>query len=72
LVLDVQFNEDTNRARKHYLPKILALVRRIALNIIRHNGSSKQSLRTRKLRTSLNDDYSFELIFGKVLRDCPD
>lgn len=64
-VLDVQFNEDTNRARKDYSPENLALVRRMALNVIRHNGSSKQSMRMRKLRASLNDDYRFELIFGK-------
>ncbi len=64
-VLDVQFNEDSNRSRKDYSPENLALVRRMALNVIRHNDRSKQSIRTRKLRASLNDNYRFELIFGK-------
>jgi predicted transposase YbfD/YdcC len=63
-VLDVQFGEDANRARIDYSPENLALVRRMALNVIRHNDSSKQSLRLRKMRAAINDDYRFELIFG--------
>lgn len=64
-VLDVQFGEDAHRARKNHSPANLALLRRMALNVIRHNSPSKHSLRIRKLRASLNDDYRFELIFGK-------
>lgn len=64
-VLDVQFGEDANRARKDHSAENLGLVRRMALNVIRHNGPSKESLRIRKLRASLNDDYRFGLIFGK-------
>jgi len=64
-VLDVQFGEDAHRARKDHSPTNLAVVRRMALNVTRHNGPSKHSLRIRKLRASLNDDYRFELIFGK-------
>lgn len=63
-VLDVQFSEDANRARKDSSAENLALVRRMALNVIRHNGPCKDSLRRRKLRASLNDDYRARLIFG--------
>jgi len=63
-VLDVQFGEDANRARQDHSAENLALVRRMALNVIRHNGPSKDSLRRRKLRASLNDDYRARLIFG--------
>lgn len=63
--LDVQFGEDANRARQDHSAKNLALVRRMALNVIRHNGPSKDSIRRRKLRASLNDDYRLQLIFGK-------
>jgi predicted transposase YbfD/YdcC len=63
-VLDVQFGEDANRARKDHSAENLALVRRMALNVIRRNGPSKDSLRRRKLRASLNDDYRARLIFG--------
>jgi predicted transposase YbfD/YdcC len=63
-VLDVQFGEDANRTRKDHSAENLALIRRMALNVIRHNGPSKDSLRRRKLRASLNDDYRAQLIFG--------
>lgn len=65
-VLDVQFGEDANRARQDHSAENLALVRRMALNVIRHNGPSKDSLRRRKLRASLNDDYRARLIFGTL------
>jgi predicted transposase YbfD/YdcC len=64
-VLDVQFGEDAHRSRKEHSPANLALIRRMALNVIRHNGPSKHSLRLRKMRAAINDDYRFELIFGK-------
>ena len=64
-VLDVQFGEDANRARRDHSAENLALVRRMAMNVIKHNGPSKDSLRRRKLRASLNDGYRYELIFGK-------
>lgn len=63
-VPDVQFGEDAHRASKDHSAQNLALVRRMALNLIRHNGPSKDSLRRRKLRASLNDDYRSQLIFG--------
>ena len=64
-VLDVQFGEDANRARKDHSAENLALVRRMAMNVIKHNGPSKDSLRRRKLRASLNDGYRKRLIFGE-------
>jgi predicted transposase YbfD/YdcC len=66
-VLDVQFGEDANRARSKASAENLALVRRMAMNVIRHNGPSKDSLRRRKLRASLSDDYRSQLIFGNPL-----
>jgi len=64
-VLEVQFGKDAHRTRKDHSPANLALIRRTALNVIRHNGPSKHSLRLRKMRASVNDDYRIELIFGK-------
>jgi hypothetical protein len=60
----VQFSEDDHRARQHHSAEKLALLRRMALNVIRPNGPSQDSLRRRKLRASLNDDYRAQLIFG--------
>ena len=37
-VLDVQFGEDACRARQAHSAENLALIRRMALNVLRHNG----------------------------------
>lgn len=50
-VLDVHFGEDSNRARTNYSTENLALMRRTALNLIRHHGKPRDSLRIRRLRT---------------------
>jgi len=64
-VLDVQFGEDANRARKDHSAENLALIRRLALNCLRRNDPSNVSLRRRKRRALLNDDYRSRLIFGE-------
>jgi predicted transposase YbfD/YdcC len=65
-VLDVQFGEDANRTRKDHSAENLGLVRRMALNVIRHHDpASKESLRRRKRRALLNDQYRSRLIFGE-------
>jgi predicted transposase YbfD/YdcC len=64
-VLDVQFGEDANRARKDHSATNLALIRRMSLNLLRRNGSDKRSLRRRKLLASLNDDYRTKFLFGE-------
>ena len=68
-VLEVQFGEDSNRARTDYRTANLAVRRRTALNLIRHNGNPRDSLRTRRLRAGLNDDY---LPAGLADRDVSD
>ena len=64
-VLDVQFGEDANRSRKDHSAANLALVRRMALNLLRTAESSKRSLRLRKSRACLNDEYRYNVLFGK-------
>ena len=63
-VLDVQFGEDANRTRTDYAAENLALLRRTALNLIRQNGKPRDSLRTRRLRAGLSDNYRTALLTG--------
>jgi predicted transposase YbfD/YdcC len=63
-VLDVQFGEDACRTRKDHSAANLALVRRMALNLLPHNGSPRDSLRCRKLRAAFNDADRERLILG--------
>ena len=65
-VLDVQFGEDACRTRHDHSAENLALIRRVALNMLRHNGPPHDSIRRRKLRAALNDDYRLHLLFGQT------
>ena len=64
-VLDVQFGEDACRTRHHHAAQNLALIRRMALNVLRHNGPPRDSIRRRKLRAALNDAYRLRLLLGQ-------
>ena len=48
-VLDVQFSEDACRTRRDHAAENRAVIRRIALNVLRHDGPARDSLRRRKL-----------------------
>ncbi|MBK8750193.1 MAG: ISAs1 family transposase [Candidatus Competibacteraceae bacterium] len=63
-VLDVQFGEDACRTRRDHAPENLAVIRRMALNVLRHNGPPRDSIRRRKLRAALNDDYRLRLLLS--------
>ena len=64
-VLDVQFGEEACRTRNDHSAENLAVIRRLALNVLRHNGPPRDSIRRRKLRAALNDDYRLRLLFGQ-------
>ena len=67
-VLDVQFGEDAHQARKDHRAANLAVVRRIALNLLRRNGTDKRSLRRRMRLASLDDRLRAHLLFGRTLK----
>lgn len=64
-VLDVQFGEDACRTRNDHSAENLAVIRRMALNVLRHNDPGRDSIRRRKLRAALNDDYRLRLLLGQ-------
>ena len=65
-VLDVQFGEDANRSRKDHSAANLAVIRRMALNLLRNDSDTKRSLRRRKMRAAFSDDYRSGLLFGNA------
>ena len=64
-VLDVTFREDDSRVRHRTAARNLALVRKIALNLIGRDRSSTASVRARRKRAAWNDDYMFQLLAGR-------
>src|SRR3954454_20601326 len=63
-VLDVTFREDDSRVRDRTAARNLALLRKIALNLVAKDRGSRASLRGRRKKAAWNDDYMLQLIVG--------
>ncbi len=63
-VLDVTFHEDASRVRVGHAPENFAILRHIALNLLRQDRSSKGSLPTKRFRAALNDRYLRSILDG--------
>lgn len=59
--LDITFKEDASRARKGFAPQNLSILRKIALHRI-SQVKDKLSLKKRRYRASLNNDYLIKII----------
>ena len=60
--LDVVLDEDLARNRKDNAPANLAVLKRLALNIVRAHPDTKTSLRGKLKRAGWNDDFLFEAL----------
>ena len=56
-VLDVTFNEDRSRIRSLNSPRNLAVIRRMSLNAVNQETTLKRSLRQKRKRAAMNDEY---------------
>ena len=61
-VLDVAVDEDQSRVRKDHGPENVALVRRLALSMLKAEGS-KGSIRGKRLIAGWNNDFMEKLLF---------
>jgi predicted transposase YbfD/YdcC len=60
--LDVSFDEDGCRVRKDHAPFNLAVLRRLALNLLRQESTGKNGIKARRLRAAWNGDYLLRLL----------
>lgn len=60
-VLDVTFREDDSRIRKENAPQNMAILKRMALNILKKDAS-KGSLRTKRYRAALDTTFLEQLL----------
>ncbi len=65
-VLDVTFREDDSRVRHRTAARNLALLRKIALNLVTADRSRQTSLRGRRKKAAWNDDYMLRIITRQV------
>src|SRR5918998_5923356 len=61
-VLDVTFREDDSRVRHRAAARNLALLRKIALNLVAADRSRQTSLRGRRKKAAWSDDYMIQII----------
>ena len=64
-VLDVTFREDECRVRDRIAVQNMALLRKIALNLVRSDKSSRASLKGRRKMAGWDDDYMLQIITQK-------
>ncbi len=62
--LDMSFGEDRSRVRKGQADANLALVRRMALSLLKNERSQKVGVKTKRLTAGWNDDYLGQVLFG--------
>ena len=63
-VLDVSFNEDSSRIRRGHAAENLAVLRRLALNLIKRDTSRQDSLKKKRKLAGWDDDFRETLLFG--------
>jgi predicted transposase YbfD/YdcC len=63
-VLDVAFREDESRVRLGHAPENLAVLRHIALNLLRHDTSTKLGIHNKRLKAGWDEEYLANLVFG--------
>ena len=61
-VLDMAFDEDSNRTRQGYSASNLAVIRHIALNLIKKEKASKVGVKTKRLKAGWDNDYLLKII----------
>lgn len=60
--LDMAFREDESRIRKGHAPENFAVLRHIALNLIKNEASFKGSINTKQLKAAWNKKYLEKII----------
>jgi predicted transposase YbfD/YdcC len=61
-ILDVAFNEDQSRVRKDHAPENLAVIRRIALNLLRKEKTAKGGIQAKRLQCAWDENYFFKVL----------
>lgn len=63
-VLDIAFNEDHSRVRKDHAPQNFAILRHMALNLLKLETTVKAGIKTKRLKCGWDTDYLFKVLAG--------
>ncbi|MEZ4711192.1 MAG: ISAs1 family transposase [Caldilineaceae bacterium] len=61
-VLDIAFREDESRIRKGNGPQNFAVLRHIALNLLKQNAQSTLGIKNRRLRAGWHNDFLWDVL----------
>ena len=61
-VLDIAFNEDRARMRKDNAASNFSIIRKMSLNLLRQDKTSKIGVKGKRLRCGWDDKYLFNLL----------
>lgn len=67
-VLDVTFAEDQSRVRDERAARNLALLRKIAINLVNRDHATRGSVRAKRKRAAWDDSYLLELLSADFMR----
>jgi predicted transposase YbfD/YdcC len=63
-VLDIAFREDESRIRKGYSPQNFAVLRHIALNLLKQEKTAKVGIKSKRLKAGWDNNYLLKVLFG--------
>ena len=63
-VLDIAFNEDHSRVRKDNAPQNFAILRHIAINLLKQEHSIKVGIKAKRLKCGWDADYLLKVLAG--------
>lgn len=61
-VLDIAFREDESRVRKDHAPENLAVLRHMALNLLKNEKTAKGGIHAKRLQAGWNNDYLLAIL----------
>jgi hypothetical protein len=64
--LDVGFDEDNSRVRKDNAPENFAVIRHIALNLLKQEATAKTGIKNKRLMAGWDHAYLAKLLAGSA------
>lgn len=62
--LDIAFAEDQSRVRKDHAPENLAVIRHMALNLLKQETTAKGGIKAKRLQCAWSEDYLLKVLAG--------